>query len=569
MTFVLDAYAARSCPLKTAHAFTPALVAPTRERPNPAFFHDADAIEADVLGRLAGSGVSLVDLRPLRDRESAAQEEAALAALSSDVDVIVGALLPRDYASHRSGRPSLLVRSPDGSGYRPVQIKFHRVVETRPCEEPPLHFSTLDAPCTPQEFPGRRFRWRQRLNAALQVAHYWRLLESAGFAADHPVAGLIGIDRLERPPASVPRGDGSAHEQVITWLDLTEPAAWPSARVSPAPGSDLVATLSRYDDEHRFRVQLAEAALAASGEVSPLTPIMSSECGHCVWQGHCQTQLDADDLSVRISKAPLDVHEVRTLRRLGITTVTDFARADLESLLADYLPHVAHRPGAEARLLRAHHRARLMHAGIELERQTEGPIALAPHSLEIDLDIETSADDRVYLWGFWVSDAAAGAPYYRHFSAFADLDDAAELALACRAMAWLREVTRGRDAAVYHYSDYEVVRLNRLAGRCGDPEMVEWARDFSARSFVDLFSVVRQHYFGANGLGLKVVATAVTGFAWRDEEPGGLNSQGWFSEAVHDEDPAVRELARVRVLQYNEDDVRATWHLRRWLREQR
>ena len=44
--------------------------------------------------------------------------------------------------------------------------------------------------------------------------------------------------------------------------------------------------------------------------------------------------------------------------------------------------------------------------------------------------------------------------------------------------------------------------------------------------------------------------------------------QGWFADAVHAPGPAERDQARVRVLEYNEDDVRATWHLRRWLREQ-
>ena len=95
-----------------------------------------------------------------------------------------------------------------------------------------------------------------------------------------------------------------------------------------------------------------------------------------------------------------------------------------------------------------------------------------------------------------------------------------------------------------------------------------WATTWAADGFVDLFEGVRRNYFGANGLGLKVVTAAVTGFAWRDEDPGGLNSQSWFAEAVGDPDERVRELARVRVLEYNEDDVRATWHLRRWLREQ-
>jgi predicted RecB family nuclease len=62
------------------------------------------------------------------------------------------------------------------------------------------------------------------------------------------------------------------------------------------------------------------------------------------------------------------------------------------------------------------------------------------------------------------------------------------------------------------------------------------------------------------------VASAGAGFHWRDDDPGGLNSMRWFEEAVHAPNKDIREQARTRVLEYNEDDVRATWHLRRWLR---
>ena len=70
---------------------------------------------------------------------------------------------------------------------------------------------------------------------------------------------------------------------------------------------------------------------------------------------------------------------------------------------------------------------------------------------------------------------------------------------------------------------------------------------------------------GVDGLGLKVVATRGAGFAWRDEEPGGLASRTWFNQAVDGATPAEREAARTRVLEYNEDDVRATSVLREWL----
>ncbi|NHB84149.1 hypothetical protein G7085_04625 [Tessaracoccus sp. HDW20] len=52
----------------------------------------------------------------------------------------------------------------------------------------------------------------------------------------------------------------------------------------------------------------------------------------------CRPQIDDDDLSLRISKAPLDVRELQTLLSLGISTVAELARADVDEILPAYLP---------------------------------------------------------------------------------------------------------------------------------------------------------------------------------------------------------------------------------------
>lgn len=561
---MLDAYAARSCPLKTVNAFDPTLPPPPRPSTPPPFFADPEVVEAEVVRLLADGVASLVDLRPLRDRPAEEQEAATLAALADGVDVVIAGLLPRDWAAHRSGRPSLLLRPPDGDGYFPVQIKFHQVLQSAPAEEKPVTFSTLAAPRAWRAWPGRRFPWGRRLNAGLQVAHYRRLLEASGFAAPAPWAGLIGTDRVEPPD-----GGRRQPEPVITWLDLAAPVVPPNPRAAADPASaPLISCLARYDDEHEYRVRLATAAQQGPAREGALVPIFNRECLHCRWHDHCVAQLDGNDLSLRIVKAPLGVHEVRILRELGVFTVAQLAAADQDALIADYLPRVAHVHGAERRLVLARRRARLLEAGITLERHTTGPLDLPAHDLEIDLDIETSSADRVYLWGFGVDDRASGQKYYHEVSVFDDLDAAGERALALRAFTWLRDLVAGRDAAVYHYSDYEVIRLTRLsaARRGPDAEVSRWVRAFAAEHFVDLFPLLREHFFGAHGLGLKAVATAVTSFRWRDEDPGGLNSQRWFDDACHAPSEQERRRARVRVLEYNEDDVSATWHLRRWLR---
>jgi predicted RecB family nuclease len=78
-----------------------------------------------------------------------------------------------------------------------------------------------------------------------------------------------------------------------------------------------------------------------------------------------------------------------------------------------------------------------------------------------------------------------------------------------------------------------------------------------------MFEVVNDQFICPNGKGLKKVAP-VAGFAWRDPEASGEASMGWYRQAVgYDGEPDLGE--RTRLLQYNEDDTRATMTLRHWM----
>jgi len=552
MEFTLDAYAARSCPVKTHHAFHPGMVRPD-EPISITRLPGAAEFSAAAIERLKAGAARVVDLRNPETPGSEAEEQACLGAMADGAEVIIGGLLPRDWAGHRQGRPELLIRDPDG-GYLPGTIKFQRVVDARK-DDRPFTYATLDDLISPRTGTGWRYRWHWRWANAVQLAHMWRLLESLGQAAAGGPRGVVVGNEITC-------GEGP----LAVWLDLTEPCVPAAAKAgvgSEPPAA--VSALERYDQEFADRIDLAVAAAASAPTDPPLmAPVVNHECGYCMWWPVCRPQLDDDDLSLRISKSPLDAQEITVLRTAGITTVRDLAMADLDALLPSYLPQVQHRFGAEDRIRLAQRRSRLLHHGRQLDRLTTGPIELPKAELEIDIDIETSREDRVYLWGFWV-DSGDQEPYYRSFAGFEDLDEDAEQALAREAMSWLREVVDGRTSLVFHYSDYELIRLQRLT-RPGD-ETLEWANAYAKDHFVDLFALVRTHFFGANGLGLKVVASAGAGFHWRDDDPGGLNSMIWFDEAVHGADQQTREQAKQRVLDYNEDDVRATWALRHWLRQ--
>lgn len=547
---LLHSSAAGSCPVKTHNAFQPGLVQPPPPPP-PQWAQDHAGFAAAALTEVASGNGRVVDLRGLRAGPVIEQEAACAAALADGADVVIGGRLPSDISGHRAGRPDLLVRTP--GGYLPGIIRAYRVFETRG-DSTTSTISRLSSLTTPEEVAGVRLRWRYRWHLTLRLAHYHRMLQAAGHAAPAATGLLLGDDPLD------------GYGQVAVWLDLTEPAV-PLAGGQPGPSdTELTSALGRYDFEFAARVEIATRAAALPAAVLPeLLPIRSRECERCSWWPLCGQRLDSDDLSLRISKSPLDRHEIGVLRASGIVTVTDLAGADLDALLPDYLPRVTHRHGAEDRLRLAQRRSVMLLDGVRLQRTGDGPIRLPQAGLEIDLDVETSAGDRVYLWGFWVTDHVTGETGYQQFSDFRALDSDAEADLARQALGWLRDRVAGCDALVFHYSGYERDQLERLSRGRHDP-ILDWAVDYARQRFVDLFPIVREHFFGTDGLGLKVVASLGAGFHWRDVDPGGRNSMAWFDDAVGAVSEAERSRARIRVLEYNEDDVRATRRVREWLR---
>lgn len=552
--FTLDAYAARSCPVKTFNEFDPTLSLPEVDHSLGELFAGGRDHRERVLSALreANPGLSRAGEETHRERV-----ERTRAMMSEGAPVILAANLAPDPEGHRRGGADLLVRGDDrpdgGPGYWPVRVKGYRVLEKQTgCTD--LTFAPLARAATQNVLPDLRFR-SSRQGVLLELAHLWRMLEAEGFAAGSPLGGVIGTDQLPT------RGN----QPGIAWVRLDLRTLRTFSRTAAA-GYRMRSALERYDHEHGFRVHVAEQAMSrAPGEEPAVRPIRVRECEWCPWWEVCRPRMDDDDLSLRISKTPLDVRELQTLMSLGIQTVTDLAGADIESLLPQYLPSTTHRDHSEQRLRTAARRARMIAAGVELERVSTDPVEIPRSDLEVDLDIETAEGDVTYLWGMLVTDRRSGQQHFEHFSSFTDLSPADEVELCARFSRRLLELAKAHPGLrVYHYSDYETVHLRRLADRSGHPDIVA-AAALTGHSFVDLFRPVRDNFVGVDGLGLKVVATRGAGFSWRDDSPGGLNSQTWFNSAVHAPTGEERDAARVRVLEYNEDDVRATWAVREWL----
>jgi predicted RecB family nuclease len=560
--FALDQYAATTCPVKTQNTFGSLTPPDELIDTRVVEWFRQSAHHTHVLRFLRRRYANeICDLSGITDPEQCTTE--AIAAMTAGVPIIIGACLPVDWENHRCGTVDILFKADEGDTptYYPAIIKDHLVLASTSRQDHHPLATNLSHPFLSQAHPSKHsFRVDSRSANLLQLAHLWLLLSFSGFAAKEAWGAVIGTDQEDSKGA------------VVTWVNLNDKQIRAFSYTSTHQWKKY-SPLSRYLHEHRFRVRVATRALAHHDGDQKLvaSPVHIPECEECDWWTECQWLLE-NDISLRIERSPLDAREIMTLRSMGVSTITDLAAIDVEVLLPEYLPRVAHRAGAETRLRLAARRGRLLEAGISLERLTTGVLDLPEAEVEIDLDIETSSNNHAYLWGFLIDDRRNPheKPWYHAVSKFESLTHAKELDLAEQAATWLKGFIESLDTSsvlVWHYSHYEISTLQRLAQhKQNKSDALTWLADYASTSFVDLLPLVTSNFFGVDGLGLKTVAAVGAGFSWRDPEPSGLNSQFWFLDAIRAPTPEIQQGARDRILRYNEDDVRATWALRRWLR---
>ncbi|MFT7326366.1 MAG: putative RecB family nuclease, partial [Ilumatobacter sp.] len=313
--------------------------------------------------------------------------------------------------------------------------------------------------------------------------------------------------------------------------------------------------LDRYDYEFAFRHRIVAAARVRVDRATPppVLPVSTKECERCPWQDPCRADMEAtDDVSLVNG---VNYPEWRVHRHVGVTTATDLAALTPGEIEDRY----SGTPLTAKNVTKQVQHAQAAVAGHPIVTASWDPGSIPRGDIEIDLDLENA--DFVYLWGARLTRVPSSWPEetgaYVPFVSFDPLDALGERQLVDALWAWLHEL-RQRAAAegltlrVYSYSAIEATKLRQI-GQSSE------INDFlTSDQWVDLLPLMRAKFWTNDGHGLKVMARA-SGFEWRDEDPGGYSSIGWYRDALGGIDRAVNVN---RILQYNEDDCAATAALR-------
>lgn len=284
---------------------------------------------------------------------------------------------------------------------------------------------------------------------------------------------------------------------------------------------------------------------------------LASACKLCHWYSCCQEELTAaGDLTL----IPSLGRALRDGMADHLSSIAEFAGCNPDAFVADKKTIIP-KLGIE-RLKLFHQRAKLL-TDPNSKPFLRDVVMLPSTHLEIFFDIEADPmSDIVYLHGF--VERTGRDPATERFTAFfADGNsEEAERAAFADAMAWMKERP---SAAIYYYSKYERTMYRKLCERypgvCSHEDIEAL---FQPPRAIDLYFdvVTKATEWPTTDHSIKTLAKYL-GFAWRDVDPSGAASIEWYQRWVENGDQTIRQ----RILDYNEDDCRATAVLLDGIRE--
>ena len=292
--------------------------------------------------------------------------------------------------------------------------------------------------------------------------------------------------------------------------------------------------------EAQYELTLTEIEKVVAGKRP--AHFVTSGCKQSPWFSECKDESEGcDDLSllnrvwreevIRLSNAG-----VETIRQLAVKSVSE-----LERIAPDV---------STVRLETMRDQAISI---VENRHMIRSGVTLPEASIEVYFDIESDPlRDFEYLFGVLVVEN--GEQTYHSFFAESPEHEGKMWA------EFVEFVEMHLDAPIYHYGWFEHEVVLRFARRYGISEI---AREALERNMIDILSVVRPAViFPLSFYSLKDIANYI-GFSWRAKDASGANSVMWFEEWLRTKKPKILQ----KIMEYNEDDVIATYKLQRWMRE--
>jgi predicted RecB family nuclease len=283
----------------------------------------------------------------------------------------------------------------------------------------------------------------------------------------------------------------------------------------------------------------------------------SSACKMCHWYSACIERLVAlDDLTL----IPELGRPKRDAMLTHLQSVAELAACNPDGLI-NGKKTVFNGIGPDT-LQKFHVRAKLLSTK-NAKPILRAPVQLPGDDLELFFDIEVDPmRDICYLHGF-VERRGRDNASERFVSFFTpECTPAAERTAFAEALAYMRG---NRPCAIYYYSKYERTLYRKLREKYPDVCSAQDIEDlFDPTHAIDLYTdVVRKATeWPTWDFSIKTLAKYL-GFSWRDTHPSGAASIEWFDRWIKTGDPAIRQ----RILDYNEDDCRATRVLLDGIRE--
>jgi predicted RecB family nuclease len=539
--------------------------------------------------------------------------QARAAGRSSCEIVWNGALRPwrQDGDSHiwgqRSGKPDVLVWH--DNAWVPVDIKYHKV----------LNGSTKTGMWTmsPMWEPNSQYRGEAtgafNHHDALQLCHYVRMMEFHSIPTA-PVGGIIGkpdngiaehtIVWLNLDELVYERGTRSALEDYddgfnaalavakeaakgprgqrltrVEWKSECSSCPWRKVCLEEAvaadeltllPGMTVSAARTLHENGITTVAQLAyldhgTAQIVEEGAVALRDAVARAKASKR--RGHLAASHVCDDAKT-----------VDTLARHGVDTVAQLAALD---------PATAGLPKGlngrvkittaidQARVFDFSRRRRSDHVFLR-----RGMTGLVLPNVPVELHVDMEEDGLIYLWGVRTEQRSKKTTTTGYIP-FVTFDNTPEAEAQVFAEFWryLTDTIAAAEAEhgpgkvkVYHYTAAEDRCMKHLArahaGVDGVPTIDEVEQFVNSDIWYDLYPVLAKDViWPLYNHTLKSLAKYAR-FIWRDSDPSGAGSTVWYKNAcdlsLSDEE---REAWKQRLIDYNEDDVRATSALLAFFRQ--